>query len=90
MIRLKGSEIRHQTRLEHLKDMLVRAISLGIAIPLGLGVFIGALSLGVAVFEFDYQDYRREQKLMECLKEAKNARAADYCQINWGPETKRS
>lgn len=77
-----------QARFGRFKDILSSAVGIVIALPLALGIFFGALFLLDALSEFDYAEYQREQKLMECLKEAKNTRAADYCQINWGPKKK--
>ncbi len=80
--------IRREYRLERMKDILSSAVGFSIALPVACGIFFGAFFLLDALFEFDYDEYQREQKLMECLKEAKNQRSADYCQINWGPKEK--
>ena len=81
-------EIRREARFGRFKDILSSAVAWGIGVALALGLFFGTVFLLDALFEFDYEEYQREQKLMECLKEAKNTRAADYCQINWGPKKK--
>lgn len=78
-------EIKREARFGRFKDILSSAIGIAIALPLAFGILFGALYLLDALSEFDYEEYQREQKLMECLKEAKNQRSADYCQINWGP-----
>ncbi|MYE25495.1 MAG: hypothetical protein F4Y01_16415 [Gammaproteobacteria bacterium] len=81
-------EIKRQARLRRVKDVVVSAVGIGIAVPLGFGVLFGGLFLFAALSDFDYEEYQRGQKLMECLKEAKVKRAADYCQVNWGPNGK--
>ena len=45
------------------------------------GTFFGAVFLLNASSKLDYAKHRREQKLMEGLKEAKNKYSASYSQV---------
>ena len=79
-------KIKREARFGRFKDMLLNAVGTGIGLTLAFGIFFGGIFLYDALSEFDYAEYQREQKLMECLKEAKNKYSVSYCQINWGPE----
>lgn len=81
-------EIRREARFGRFKDLLFTAAAWPLGLTLGGSALFGAILLFDALSEFDYDEYRREQKLMECLQEAKRERAADYCQANWGPGQK--
>ena len=84
----KALEIKREARFSRFKDILSSVVGTGVGLTLAFGIFLGAVYLIDALSEFDYADYQREQKLMECLKEAKNKYSASYCQINWGPKKK--
>ncbi|MCY3820197.1 MAG: hypothetical protein OXH52_12675 [Gammaproteobacteria bacterium] len=79
-------EIRREIRFGRFKDIVTNVAGAGIGLTLAIGIFLVAVYLFDAFSEFDYAEYQREQKLMECLKEAKNDHAAFYCQKNWGPQ----
>lgn len=81
-------KIRREARFGRFKDILFGTAGAGIGVTLALGVFFSTIFLFDALNEFDYEEYQREQKLMECLKEAKNRYSASFCQVNWGPEDK--
>ena len=77
-------EIKRAIRFGLFRDMVSRVAGIGVGLTLVFGIFFCAIFLFDALSEFDYAEYRREQKLMECLKEAGSS-SASYCQLNWGP-----
>ena len=79
-------EIRREDRFGRFKDIVTGVSGAGIGLTLAIGIFLVAVYLFDAFSEFDYAEYQREQKLMECIKEAKNKYTAYYCQKNWGPK----
>ena len=79
-------EIKRQVRFGRFKDIVTSVVGTGIGLTLAFGILFGAVFLFDALSEFDYAEYQREQKLLECLKEAKNKYSVSYCQINWGPK----
>ena len=83
-LHLSLREAVRQQRVERFKDAVATVLGWG------LGLVLVYMALLGAIFAIDYwdgwEDRRREQLLLECLKDARNRTAAALCQVNWKPE----
>ena len=83
---LEFSKQAHSADVKRFRATLSKWIIRGVVFAgpaWSLGVLFAVIGVGIWVYEYDYEEARREDKLMECIK-ASSGKSVGLCAAKWG------